>query len=143
MEEDGLQTFRALPVFRSDLEDDVVLIQLRIDQRDFGLTEGGVQRSIEGLSRLTLTLPQSRDRSAAPLIESAVLLVGTYVLKAWKMHHLRKQLRSPCRKVGKIIGLDGVLIKCIAATSADAKVLRRLEKSRGSGQLVQAGDGDD
>src|ERR1035437_9993817 len=53
------------------------------------------------------------------------------------MRHRAQQLRPPNLKVIHIVSLDRVLIHRVAATSANAQVLRGLEKCRRAGNPVQ------
>ncbi len=74
---------------RCDLKDDVVLIQLCIDERDLGLTEGRIQSGIKRLSGLAeFSCRYSVVRQH--LIKASVLLIGIDILQAWQTLHLRK-----------------------------------------------------
>ena len=60
-------------------------------------------------------------------------------MKAGQVHHLAEQLRAPRIQIRKTVGLNGVLIKRIAAASADTKILLRLQKRRRSRLLAHLG----
>ncbi len=136
MEVDVLQPLGALPIFRSDLEDDVILIELGVDDGDFGLAEGGIEAGVErrgGLAELGGGDAVEFD----VLVEAAILLVGVDVLQSRELLHPGEQPRSPGLQEGGAVGLDGVLIERIAAAAADAEVLCGLEEDRGDGQTIE------
>ena len=73
------------------------------------------------------------------LVQAAILLVGVDILKAGKMLHLREQDRPPVREILHVVRLDRVLIERVAAASADAQILGRLQKRRGTGSRLSLG----
>ena len=126
---DVVQPRGILPVLRRNFQHHVILVELRINDRDLRLAEGAVERPIERLRGL----PEARRGGAIErehLLQSAILLVAVHVLQAGKPAHVLHQDRSPVRQVGNVFGLDRVLVLRVAAAAADAQILGRLQKSR-------------
>ena len=89
------------------------------------MAESVIERGIEGLRRQ----PQFRGAGSVirhELRKSAILLIGVYVLEAGQLLHFGQQEWSPCLQILNVIGLDGVLIKRIAAPAPDTQILGRL-----------------
>ena len=137
-EVDVVEPRRVLPVLRRHFHHHVILVELGVDDRDFGLAEGAVERAVERLRRLA----QPRRGHAVVgehLLQAAVLLVGVHVLQVGKLPHVLKQDRAPVRQVVDVVGLNRVLVQRVAAAAADAQILRRLQEGGGHGQAVHLG----
>ncbi len=63
MEIDVLETFGTLPILGSDFEHNVVLVQLGVDDGNFGLTEGAVECPDRAIARSGRVLRRSRGRN--------------------------------------------------------------------------------
>src|ERR1700692_1579052 len=69
-----LQAFRTLPVLRSHFEHNIILVQLLVDDRNFGLTKGTIERRIQ--RRCGLAQPRGACAiKGYELRQSAILLV--------------------------------------------------------------------
>ena len=110
---DVFQAFRALPVARRDFQHHVVLVQLRVNDRDLRLAECAVQRGVERLR--SDAEPGGGDTVVCQkLLQTVVLLVGVHVLKHGELLHTGQQNRTPLREVSHIVGLNCVLVECVA-----------------------------
>ena len=103
------EAIRRLRKLWSDFQHHIILVQLRIDDGHFGLSECAVNPRIKGLCGL------SQFRGVHPIvvqadIQTSVLLVGVYVLQPGKFFHLRENSWSPGSQIGNRVGLNGVLI---------------------------------
>ena len=121
-----LQGFRRLLKLRCNFHHHVILVQRPVHRRDLPLSEGIVERIVEGLRRNSH--PARRiavDHQFG--LQSFVLLIRVLVAQFGQRPHLREQSRGPCIKVVEVCALQSVLILRIAESSADGQVLRRLQ----------------
>src|SRR5580704_8569636 len=133
---DVFQSFRALPILRSNFEHNIILIQLGIDDGYFRLTERVVQSRVQRLCGKA-ELGRSDAIIVQQHVEAAILLIGADVLKAVEVLHLIGYDRSPLGKTTHRVGLQRVLVHRIAGAAPDTQILNRLKKRRGHGQTVQ------
>ena len=71
---DGVQPFRGLPILGSDFQHHVILIQLRVNDGDFRLTECIIECRIQGLDRKA-ELCRGDAGHRSKLIQAAILLI--------------------------------------------------------------------
>src|ERR1039458_2249386 len=97
-----LQVGRRLRELWSDFQDNVILVQLRVDKRNLRLPEIGVECRVQR----TRGLSQPRSRHPVEgnkLVEPAILLIGADVLQSRKTRHRLQQLGTPDLKVSYVV----------------------------------------
>src|SRR5204863_2406187 len=104
-----IQSFRALPEFRINFHNHVILVQGREHRRHLPLTEGIVKRVIDQLRR---DVQARRGRAVVNErgLKAIVLLVAIHVGEAAQPPHLLKQYRPPRGEVIQRFALNRVLV---------------------------------
>ena len=128
---------RVLAVLRLELEDDVVLVQLREDRRHLPLAEGAVERVVHRLRGDA----EARGRVAIDRqirAKAAVLLVRRDVLQLRRVAQRFEELPAPEIELRHVGVLEAVLILRAADPILDREVLHRLHVERDPGEVRHA-----